>query len=62
MKAFFNYLSESRSELTKVTWPTRPQAVRLTLAVIAFSIVFAAFIGGLDYLLSLFLQKVILRG
>jgi preprotein translocase subunit SecE len=61
MKRLLNYFREARAELGKVIWPTRQQAVKLTLAVMVFSLIFAAFIGGLDYLLSLFLQKVILR-
>lgn len=62
MKRLFAYIQESRVELTKVSWPNRRQAVRLTLAVIVFSLVFSAIVGGLDYLFGLILQKVILKG
>lgn len=62
MKRFFDYIKESRAEFTKVSWPNRQQATRLTLAVVAFSLVFAAIIGSLDYLFAQVLQKVILKG
>lgn len=48
--AFFN---EVVAELKKVTWPTREETMKLTVVVIAISIIVGAFIGGLD---SLFLK------
>jgi preprotein translocase subunit SecE len=42
------YLNESWSELRKVAWPTRETVVRLTLLVIAVSIVVGIYIGVLD--------------
>ena len=42
------YLTESWSELRKVAWPTRETVVRLTLLVLAVSIVVGAYIGVLD--------------
>ncbi len=62
MQRFFDYLSQSRAELARVSWPTRRQAVRLTLVVIMFSVVVAGIIGGLDYVFSQILKKVILKG
>ena len=59
MKPLFNYLSASRAELAKVTWPTRRQTVRLTFVVIIFSVVFAAILGALDLAFSTLLQYVI---
>jgi len=56
------YLAETKAELLKVTWPTRQQAIRLTLAVIFFSIILAAFIGVMDFIFSQSLQKIILKG
>lgn len=46
------YLREVRSEMTKVTWPTRGQTVKMTLLVIVVSVVIGVFIGSLDILLS----------
>ena len=42
------YLTESWSELRKVAWPTRETVVRLTLLVIAVSVVVGAYIAVLD--------------
>lgn len=46
------FLSEVRSELTRVVWPTRAEVIRLTAAVIFISLLVGGFIGGLDYLLT----------
>lgn len=53
------YLAASRSELAKVTWPNRRQAVRLTAQVIVFSLAIAAILGTLDLLFQTLVQKVI---
>lgn len=44
------FLSEVVSELKKVTWPTREDTIKLTVVVIAISILVGLFIGGLDAL------------
>ena len=48
-----NYIKSSLQELTKVTWPTKNQAVKLTVIVLAFCLVFALFIAGIDFLANL---------
>lgn len=44
-----NYIRSSFEELTKVTWPTKNQAVRLTIIVLILCLVVAVFLGALDY-------------
>jgi preprotein translocase subunit SecE len=44
------FYRETTGELRKVNWPTRQEAVRLTWVVILVMLVFAIFLGGLDYL------------
>jgi preprotein translocase subunit SecE len=44
------FFSEVASELKKVTWPTRAETVKLTLAVIIISLCVGLFVGGLDIL------------
>lgn len=61
MQKLSNYFKESWAELAKVTWPTRKQAIKLTAAVIIFSVVFAAFIALCDFVFSNLLQKLILK-
>ena len=46
------FISEVRSELTRVVWPARTEVVRLTAAVISISVLVGGFIGRLDYLLT----------
>jgi preprotein translocase subunit SecE len=42
------FIKEVRAELKKVTWPTKAETIKLTVVVIAISIIVGAFIGGLD--------------
>lgn len=43
------YLIDSRTELKKVTWPTKKETTKLTLIVLGVSIFTAAFLGFLDF-------------
>lgn len=58
---FFNsiivFLREVRTELSKTSFPTRAITVKYTLIVIAFSLVMALFLGGLDLVFSYLLTK-----
>lgn len=54
------FLKEARTELKKVTWPTRNQTARYTIAVIAMSLAVAAFLGGLDVLFQFILNTFVL--
>jgi preprotein translocase subunit SecE len=56
-----NFFIESRHELKQVQWPTRREAVYLTMVVVAISLVLAAFLGGLDYLFSYLLRIFVLN-
>ncbi len=53
------YFKDSFSELGKVTWPTKNQAVLLTVVVIAFCVVFAGFLGAIDYVFGLGLKELL---
>ena len=57
-----NYVVSSWQELKQVTWPTGKQSRRLTVAVIIFSVIFGAFIAGVDFGLSKLFKQVILKG
>lgn len=52
MRKIISFLKEARAELGKVIWPPRRRAVRLTAAVVVITVVFAGFIGAVDYGLS----------
>ena len=47
--AISRYLQESLAELRHVRWPTRQQAVRLSIIVLGFTAVSAAVFGFLDF-------------
>ena len=46
------FLRETYDELKKVKWPTRNEVVRLTVVVIAISVIVGLYIGGLDYIFT----------
>lgn len=46
------FLKEVRQELKLVSWPTKKEATRLTIIVLAVSIAVAFFIGGLDFVFT----------
>ncbi len=54
------FLKEVKLEVKKVNWPTRKQTVNYTLIVLGISVVVAIFLGGLDFLFTLILEKFIL--
>lgn len=43
------YFIEAKTELEKVSWPSRQEVVRSTLLVIGLSIGMAVFLGALDF-------------
>jgi len=43
-----SFLSEAKEELKKVTWPTKPKTIRLTLVVIGVSVLVGLYVGALD--------------
>lgn len=47
--ALKSYIKESFEELHKVSWPTRHQAVKLTIIVLGFCAVVGVFLSLLDY-------------
>ncbi len=64
MKIFekiWQFIKEVKSELKKVTWPTKRDTWRYTLAVVFISLGIAAFLGLCDDVFSLLLGKVILK-
>ena len=54
------FLSESLFELRKVVWPTRQEATRITLVVLAVVIVISLILAGFDFVIS-WLVKLLLQ-
>ncbi len=48
-RARFGFIVETVAELRKVTWPTRREAVRLTLMVVAVVLVLGLLLSAIDY-------------
>lgn len=59
MNQIITFLKEARGEFEKVVWPSRKEAVRLTLIVIGTAAACGIFISGLDYLFSNLVERLI---
>lgn len=61
MKSVSNFFVEVRRELLLVTWPTRDEVIKLTLTVFLVSGILGAYVGGLDYLFTTLLTKIVTK-
>ena len=59
INSLVQYVKDSIVELKKVTWPTRRETTNYTLLVIGISLALAAFIGIVDYILTLGFEQII---
>lgn len=57
--AFWRLVKDARTEVRKVVWPTRQEATQTTLIVVAFVILTALILWGLDTLLGWVASKII---
>lgn len=53
------YWNEALEELRHIRWPTRRQAIRLSLIVLGFTVAFTVFLGLADYILSIAMKAVL---
>ena len=53
MSKLTDYIKGSAEEMKKVTWPTKKETRNYTFLVIGISLAVAAFLGALDYLLTM---------
>ena len=51
-EAFWTLVKGSRTEIRKVVWPTRQETVQTTMIVVAFVLLVAMILWGLDSLLG----------
>ncbi len=61
MNKFINFLHDVKTELARVSWPTRKQTTQYTLAVIIMSIVVSLFLGGWDAIFGFVLNRFVLK-
>jgi preprotein translocase SecE subunit len=54
------FLKGAWHEIRLVTWPDARQTWRLTIAVFIFSVIFAAIVGALDYVIGEIFREVII--
>jgi len=52
-----NYFKESRLEMRRVSWPTKQKTFHLTLIVIGISLIFAVYLGALDFIFISILSR-----
>lgn len=57
----FQFLKQTKNELTHVTWPTRLRAIVYSLIVIVFSLGVGYLLGGFDQLFRVLLRSVIIK-
>ncbi len=46
------FVRQAYDEIKKVTWPSRPEIIRLTLTVVIISAVVGIFLGSLDFIMT----------
>ena len=46
------YINDAVAELRQVRWPTRQQAIRLSIIVVGFTLASSAVFGVIDYILA----------
>lgn len=61
MQFLTKYFKESLVELKKVTWPTKKETYRYSIIVFLLSIAVAIFLGALDFIFNLGLEKIITK-
>ena len=54
------FLKEVKSELSKVSWPTKNQIIQYTVVVVALSLAIAVFLGVLDFVFEWLLNKFVI--
>jgi preprotein translocase subunit SecE len=55
------YLRETRAELRKVVWPSRQEAINLTIIVVSTIVAMSIFFGAIDYILTALFRFLIVR-
>lgn len=59
---FVDYLRSSKSELEKVSWPSRQETIRYSSLVLGVSVLVAVFFAGLDFGLGKLVDAALQRG
>ena len=54
--AIRQWFTDTRSELRKVVWPTRDEAINLTIVVLLVTMAMSVILGGVDYFFTKVLE------
>jgi preprotein translocase subunit SecE len=52
VQKIIKFLKETRTEMTKITWPTKDEIIGSTIVTVVVSIVVSIFIGAVDFILD----------
>jgi preprotein translocase subunit SecE len=52
------YLRDVRGEMKKVTWPSKDDMIKTTIAVIVISLFFGVYLFGVDFIFARIFQKI----
>lgn len=53
------YLADVRGEMKKVTWPTKNDLYKTTIAVIVSSVIFGVYLFAIDFIFSRVVKQII---
>lgn len=57
-KRMTSFLKDVRGEMKKVTWPSKNDLYKTTIAVIVSSIVFGIYLFGVDFIFSRLIKQI----
>ncbi|MBV7331659.1 preprotein translocase subunit SecE [Chloroflexi bacterium TSY] len=60
--AIVRYIRDTRAEISKVTWPTREEGIRLTIIVVIVTAIAGAVLFGIDNLFGFLISVLIQAG
>lgn len=49
MQKAFNFVREAKGEFNNIVWPSRQEALRLSMIVVFVSVAIGIFVGALDF-------------
>jgi preprotein translocase subunit SecE len=53
------FLAEAKAELKKVTWPSKDDTIKTTIAVVVSSFIFGIYLAGVDVIFSTVIKYII---
>lgn len=59
MNSILTFVQDSIVELRQVRWPTRQQAIRLSIIVLVFTLASTVVLGAIDFGLSELLKRIL---